>query len=187
MNVKAMQKKWLAIGAEVEETDYAKTGYDFNLNMTADNVHSLAELMLADGFYLVFVTAVHALPAIEVIYQFAHAGSSRCRVMARTAVKADGTVPTISDVYQGANWHEREVRDFYGVVFSGHPNLVPLILAEEDVDLKPLLKAEKGLKDISALRHMQASAEPEEKKVPAPAKKEPAVADKKTAKPKASN
>ncbi|MDY0211667.1 MAG: NADH-quinone oxidoreductase subunit C [Desulfuromonadaceae bacterium] len=187
MNIKAMQKKWLAIGAEVEETGYAKTGYDFNLNVAADNVHPLAELMLAEGFYLVFVTAVHALPAIEVVYQFAHTGSSRCRVIARTAVRADGTVPTISDVYQGANWHEREARDFYGVVFAGHPNLVPLILAEEDVDLKPLLKEEKNLKDVSALRHLPAGAEPEVKTATAAAKKEPAATDKKAAQPQASN
>ncbi|MDD2556665.1 MAG: NADH-quinone oxidoreductase subunit C [Desulfuromonas sp.] len=187
MNVKAMQKKWLELGVEVEETEYAKTGYDFSLTLPAEKVHALAEVMLADGFYLVFVTAVHALPAIEVVYQFALASSPRCRVMARTAVRADGTVPTISDIYQGANWHEREARDFYGVVFAGHPNLVPLILAEEDVDLKPLLKEEKNLKDISALRHLPAEAEPKEEKAPAAAKKEPAATDKKAAKPQASN
>lgn len=186
MDIKAMQKKWLELGTEVEQTDYAKTGYDFSLTLAADKVHPLAELMLAEGFYLVFVTAVHALPAIEVVYQFARAGSPRCRVIARTAVGADGTVPTISDVYQGANWHEREVRDFYGVVFAGHPNLVPLILAEEDVDLKPLLKDEKNLKDISALRHVPADAEPEEEKAPATAKKEPAATAAKAAKPQAS-
>ncbi len=187
MNIKAMQKKWRDLGVDVEEMDYAKTGYDLSLTLAADKVHPLAELMLAEGFYLVFVTAVHALPAIEVVYQFALPSSPRCRVIARTAVKADGTVPTISDVYQGANWHEREVRDFYGVVFAGHPNLVPLILAEEDVDLKPLLKDEKNLKDISALRHVPAEAEPEDKKAPAAAKKEPATTDKKVAKPQASN
>jgi len=94
-------------------------------------------------------------------------------------------VPTISDVYTGANWHEREVRDFYGVVFSGHPNLEPLILAEEDVDLKPLLKEEKKLKDLTDLRRK--APEPEEDKAAPAEKKAPAAAEKKAAKPQASN
>ena len=48
-------------------------------------------------------------------------------------------IPTISHIYQGANWHERETHDFFGIIFSGHPNLEPLLLPE-DADFHPLLK-----------------------------------------------
>ena len=185
MDIKSVKKKWLGLGAQVEDAEYAKTGYDYNVMLAADRVHAFAEHMLSEGFYLVALTAVHAKPAIEVVYQFAHAGGERCRVIARASVREDGTIPTIADVYQGANWHERETRDFYGVVFAGHPNLEPLILAEEDVDLKPLLKDEKNLKDISELRRKAAEAEAEPKEAPVAAKKKPAAA--KTAEPQASN
>ena len=185
MDIKALKNKWLSVGAQVEETEYSQCGYDYDITLQAQQIHPFAELMLAEGFYLVSVTAVHAKPAIEVVYQFAIAGSQRCRVIARIAVEGDGTVPTICDVYDGANWHEREVRDFYGVVFAGHPNLEPLILAEEDVDLKPLLKDEKRLKDISELRRKVAEPEPE-KTAPAE-KKAPAAEEQKAAKPQASN
>ena len=57
-------------------------------------------------------------------------------------------VPSISNIYHGADWHERETRDFYGVVFSGHPNLKPLLLDEEDADFHPLLKEETNLKSL---------------------------------------
>jgi len=48
-------------------------------------------------------------------------------------------VPTISHIYQGANWHERETHDFFGIKFIGHPDLSPLLLPE-DADFHPLRK-----------------------------------------------
>jgi NADH-quinone oxidoreductase subunit C len=44
---------------------------------------------------------------------------------------ADLTVPTISGVYAGANWHEREVHEMYGIDFAGHPDLRNLYLPTE--------------------------------------------------------
>ena len=52
---------------------------------------------------------------------------------------ADPTVPTISNLYAAANWLERETFDFYGVIFTGHPNLVR-ILNVEDMDYHPMRK-----------------------------------------------
>ena len=52
---------------------------------------------------------------------------------------ADPVVPTISDIYSAANWLERETYDFYGVIFSGHPNLIR-ILNVEDMDYHPMRK-----------------------------------------------
>jgi NADH-quinone oxidoreductase subunit C len=40
----------------------------------------------------------------------------------------DFTVPTISHVYPGANWHERECWEMYGIEFPGHPALRHLYL-----------------------------------------------------------
>jgi NADH-quinone oxidoreductase subunit C len=42
----------------------------------------------------------------------------------------DGSVPTLSGVWRGANWHERETWELYGVTFEGHPHLVKLLLPE---------------------------------------------------------
>ncbi|MFN2590885.1 MAG: NADH-quinone oxidoreductase subunit C [Actinomycetota bacterium] len=39
--------------------------------------------------------------------------------------------PTLSDVWPGANWHEREAAELFGVVFDGHPHLVKLLLPEQ--------------------------------------------------------
>jgi len=74
--------------------------------------------------FLVFVGGLHVDPAIEIIYQFA-SYDRPCRLVLRVAVDSNNAIPTISDIYQGANWHERETRDFYGVNFIDHPNLIP--------------------------------------------------------------
>ena len=44
---------------------------------------------------------------------------------------ATGPIATITDLYPGASWHERETHEMFGVDFTGHPNLVPLLLPPE--------------------------------------------------------
>ena len=43
----------------------------------------------------------------------------------------DPHCPTLSDVWAGANWHEREAWELFGIVFDGHPHLVKLLLPEQ--------------------------------------------------------
>jgi NADH-quinone oxidoreductase subunit C len=52
----------------------------------------------------------------------------------RVKLAADGedpVVPSISDLYPGANWHERETWELFGIRFDGHPQLVKLLLPEQ--------------------------------------------------------
>ncbi len=42
-----------------------------------------------------------------------------------------GSVPSVCDLWQTANWHEREAFDLMGVHFEGHPNLVRILCAED--------------------------------------------------------
>jgi NADH-quinone oxidoreductase subunit C len=56
----------------------------------------------------------------------------RHHVLLRTTTPRDNPkVPTISGVFRGANWHEREAWEMFGIVFEGHPNLVKLLLSDE--------------------------------------------------------
>jgi NADH-quinone oxidoreductase subunit C len=48
--------------------------------------------------------------------------------------------PSITDVYVGAQWHERETWEMFGIDFPGHPRLVNLYLPE-DFEGHPLLKS----------------------------------------------
>jgi NADH-quinone oxidoreductase subunit C len=44
------------------------------------------------------------------------------RIRIKVAVDADTAVPSISDVFPGATWFEREAYDLYGILFSGNPD-----------------------------------------------------------------
>lgn len=49
-------------------------------------------------------------------------------------------VPSLTGLYDAAQWHEREAAEMFGLVFEGHPNPKALFL-EEDLRIHPLLKA----------------------------------------------
>lgn len=61
-------------------------------------------------------------------------------------VKVDGlpregaVVPSITPLYPGMDWHERETYDMYGIRFDGHPNLRRLLLPDNWQGGHPLLK-----------------------------------------------
>jgi len=40
-------------------------------------------------------------------------------------------VDSVTPLWQGANWHERETYDMFGIIFKGHPNLKRLLLPED--------------------------------------------------------
>jgi NADH-quinone oxidoreductase subunit C len=44
---------------------------------------------------------------------------------------ADPVVPTITEIYPGANFYEREAWDLFGIRFDGHPDLTRILLPDE--------------------------------------------------------
>jgi NADH-quinone oxidoreductase subunit C len=138
------------------ETDYNQRGYHLEVALEVNQVRKFAQNVYDHGFYLVFVTGFHVLPeetedgmtsGLKVVYQFARY-DRLYRIKGQVSVPEDMSLPSICDIYQGANWHERETRDLYGVNFDGHPNLKPLLLSDEDQDFHPLLKEEEKLKPL---------------------------------------
>jgi NADH:ubiquinone oxidoreductase subunit C len=62
-------------------------------------------------------------------------------LLLRTRLPVDALVlPSAVAVYRGAAWHEREVHEMYGVVFTGHPGLDPLLLSD-GAPVTPLRKS----------------------------------------------
>lgn len=153
---KDYKNDFLRKGFDAAETDYNQRGFHLEVTLDVNQLRNFARTAYDLGFYIVFVAGLHVRPDegsdkgysdLEVVYQFARY-DQLYRIKARVSVPKNLEVPSISDIYHGANWHERETRDFFGVVFVGHPNLKPLLLAEEDTDFHPLLKDEKKLKSL---------------------------------------
>jgi NADH-quinone oxidoreductase subunit C len=122
-------------------TDPRKKGWHLDVRVSPEQVVEAARLVDRQGFAIDTVTGVDWLAAgeMEVVYDFFHP-TLPLRIVIRTRVpRSKPEVPTISEVFPGANWHERETHDFFGIVFLGHPDLSPLLLPE-DADFHPLRK-----------------------------------------------
>ena len=83
---------------------------------------------------LTTVTGVDRYPAeprFEVVYHL-HSFAKKLRV--RVKARLSGGAPEIESacgIYRGANWYEREIFDFYGVVFLNHPDLRRIMLPDD--------------------------------------------------------
>jgi NADH-quinone oxidoreductase subunit C len=92
----------------------------------------LAKLKNESGFdFLVDLTGTDHLgeePRFEVVYElFGYGHGLHLRVKTRASEDGEG-VPTVTDLWQTANWHEREAYDMIGVKFPGHPELKRILM-----------------------------------------------------------
>ena len=130
--------------------DYASSGTVASVSLTPETILNAVAVLDKQGYLLEDVTASDMKEGFEITYHFS-LFEGKTRLVLRLIVPHNTpTVPSISAIYPGADWHERECFDFYGIDFAGHPNLHYLLLPE-DFEGHPLIKAEKarkGLMDI---------------------------------------
>ena len=48
-----------------------------------------------------------------------------------TAPEEDPRIPSVVAIWPGADWHERETWDFFGIVFEGHPALTRILMPDD--------------------------------------------------------
>ena len=61
----------------------------------------------------------------------ARSSTTNARIRVRTRVKEGEKPGTLSEIWLGANWAEREVFDMFGIEFGGHPDMRRILMYEE--------------------------------------------------------
>jgi len=97
-----------------------------------------------DYNYLVDVTAVEYRDrerSLEVVWNLRALSSKQdLRLKVELDPRGELTVPSVVDLWAGANWLEREVFDMFGVTFTGHPDLRRILMWETYSEGYPLRK-----------------------------------------------
>ena len=68
-------------------------------------------------------------PRFEMVYELATLNDSK-HLRVKAKVSEEQEVASATDIWLGADWHEREVYDMMGIRFTGHPNLKRILMWE---------------------------------------------------------
>jgi NADH-quinone oxidoreductase subunit C len=107
---------------------------ELTLTVAPETVVQAAQAAKASGYnFMETVTAVDWYPSeprFQVTYHFlSHTLKQRIRVIAK--LHGDNPViDSITGVWPGANFYEREVFDLFGITFAGHPRLTRIMMPD---------------------------------------------------------
>jgi NADH-quinone oxidoreductase subunit C len=80
------------------------------------------------------VTAVdfypNRTPRLDVVYHLV-SPHRRARIRLKVRINADQSIDSLTAVYPGAGWPERELFDLFGIIFDGHEDLRRLMMPED--------------------------------------------------------
>ena len=125
------------ISGWIADLEFWEEGSEFlNIEVAPDQLHGLMSALKENEEtkfdYLYCLTGVDWGEELGVIY---HLESTEYRhrivVRVKTADRENPTLDTVSNIWATADFHEREVFDFFGIKFKGHPNLKRLFLTDE--------------------------------------------------------
>jgi len=117
------------------------------IEVTSNDAHSIIDWLKKDDTlqisYLTLMGAVHYPEdkgrELAIVYHL-HSLVNNFRIRLKAFISIDyPTIASITDIHVAANWLERETYDFFGVIFTGHPNL-KRILNEDSMDYFPMRK-----------------------------------------------
>jgi len=143
-----LQQNAIATAVEAFDADAITAGKvergELTLEIAPGKIVSICGFLKYDQKFirLSSVTAVDRYPSeprFEVVYHL-HSIETKQRVRLKCRVfGSEPVIESVTSVWRGANWYEREVFDLFGIQFLNHPDL-RRILMPDDWDGHPLRK-----------------------------------------------
>lgn len=105
---------------------------EHSVSVKLDTLHAVLA-HARDGLDYVMLLDVSSLdhfgedPRFEMVYELATLDDSK-HLRIKALVGEEEEVPSVTDLWEAADWHEREVFDMMGIRFSGHPNLKRILM-----------------------------------------------------------
>lgn len=115
----------------IEETNFLG---EITLEVSLDSLKEVLSLLKQAGYeVLMDLTAVdYLIPTkrTKLVYLLHHPVSyERMRITA--FVEREQLAPSVTDLWEGANWYERELWDLFGIHFEGHPELKRILMPDD--------------------------------------------------------
>jgi len=143
-----LREQAVALAVEAFDAEAVKGGkYDWNeltLEIAPAKIASVCGFLKYDQAFvrLSTVTAVDRFPAeprFEVVYHL-HSIEHNQRIRLKCRLAGENpAIESVTSVWRGADWYEREVFDLFGISFSNHPDL-RRIMMPDDWEGHPLRK-----------------------------------------------
>ncbi len=97
-----------------------------------DEVLSYASQTKERGYdYLSYITAIDYNDSLDLVYEVRSIQKNEDKKWKISLDPTKAVIHSISSIYKGANWHEREAYDLFGVNFIGHPDLRRILLPDD--------------------------------------------------------
>ena len=93
--------------------DYKKDGYEMMIDLTAVDWYRKKE------------------PRFEVIVNLLSVSKNSRLIINVSVPDEDLKIPSICEIYPGANFYEREVFDMFGIKFENHPELTRILMPDD--------------------------------------------------------
>lgn len=65
------------------------------------------------------------------VFYWLHNPTTMKRVRVFLYVAREESIPSVTDIWEGANWYERELYDLFGIRFEGHPDLTRILMPDD--------------------------------------------------------
>jgi len=103
------------------------------LQLTPESVLPVAQFVKAElGFrHPVLATAVDWKDSFEVVWHIGNLPANQLLAIKTRLDREDPRVASLTQVWAGMDWHEREAYDLMGVIFEGHPDLRRILLPDD--------------------------------------------------------